>query len=166
MNKFNFSGGKLGFLFYVSLFLLAACGASNEPTVPSSTIAEAQGGGIIKFPVSGDGTVDTMDLPKIRFSESSFNFGAVDEGAIVSHRFSFKNTGKQPLVITRGSSTCGCTVPEFPRTPIAPGDTSSVKVVFNTDNKSGPQKKPVTLTANTYPSQTTISLIGIVDKRN
>ena len=143
-----------------------SCGGRNEPTVPTSTVADVQGGGIIKFPVSGDGTADTINLPKIRFSESMFDFGTVDEGAIVTHRFAFKNVGKEPLIISRGSSTCGCTVPEFPRTPIAPGDTSSVKVVFNTDNKSGPQKKPVTLTANTYPSQTTIGLVGIVDKRN
>jgi len=143
-----------------------SCGGSNEPTVPTASVAEAQGDGIIRFPVSGDGSADTMNLPKIRFSESLFDFGRVDEGAIVTHRFSFQNVGKEPLIISRGSSTCGCTVPEFPKTPIAPGDTSSVKVVFNTDNKSGPQKKPVTLTANTYPSQTTIGLVGIVDKRN
>lgn len=162
----NFSSGKLAFLFYLSTILFVSCGSSDEPTVPTATIADAQGAGVIKFPVSGDGTVDTVNLPKISFSESLFNFGTVDEGAIVTHRFNFKNTGKEPLLIARGSSTCGCTVPEFPKTPIAPGDTASVKVVFNTDNKSGPQKKPVTLTANTYPSQTTIGLVGIVNKRN
>ena len=143
-----------------------SCGASNEPTVPTATTADLPDDGIIRFPVSGDGSADTTNLPKIRFSESVFNFGRVDEGAIVTHRFTFQNVGKEPLIIKHGSSTCGCTVPEFPKTPIAPGDTSSVKVVFDTENKAGPQKKPVTLTANTYPSQTKISLEGIVDNRN
>jgi len=166
VNDLLFSGRKLAFLFYVSLGLLISCSNSNDPKVPTATLADARGGGIIKFPVSGNGTADTMNLPKIRFSESMYDFGIVDEGAIVTHRFSFQNVGKEPLIISRGSSTCGCTVPEFPRTPIAPGDTSSVKVVFNTENKSGPQKKPVTLTANTYPNQTTIRLVGVVDKRN
>jgi len=166
VKEFHLVSGKLGFLVYVGVFFLIGCGTATEPTVPTATVSDAQGGGIIKFPVSGDGTMDTMNLPKIRFSESRFDFGTVDEGAIVTHRFSFQNVGKEPLIISKGASTCGCTVPEFPRTPIAPGDTSSVKVVFNTDNKSGPQKKPVTLTANTYPSQTTIGLVGIVDKRN
>ena len=143
-----------------------SCGASNEPKVPTASAADQYGDGIIRFPVSGDGTSDTANLPKIRFSESLYNFGRVDEGAIVTHRFTFQNVGNEPLIIQSGTSTCGCTVPEFPKTPIPPGDTSSVKVVFNTDNKSGEQKKPVTLTANTYPSQTTISLEGIVDKLN
>jgi hypothetical protein len=166
VNDFNFSSGKLGFLSYVIIIFLMSCGASNEPTVPTASVADLSSDGIIRFPVSGDGTADTANLPKFRFSESSFNFGTVDEGAIVSHRFSFQNVGKEPLIIQRGTSTCGCTVPEFPKSPIAPGDTSSVKVVFNTDNKSGEQKKPVTLTANTYPSQTVLSLEGIVDKLN
>ena len=164
VNTLFFSVRKLAQATVVSLLFLYACGNSEEPAVPTAS-APANSDEIIRFPVSGDGVVDTADLPRISFSESLYDYGTVDEGAIVSHRFSFTNTGNSPLIITSATSTCGCTVPEYPEGPIAPGDTSSVKVVFNTDNKSGPQKKPVTLVANTYPNRTVIELVGVVDKK-
>ena len=135
--------------------------APDEPGVPEARAA-AGDDGIIRFPVSADGTVDTAGSAVLRFRESAHDFGTVAEGELVRYRFPFRNAGKRPLVITHARSTCGCTVPDYPRSPIAPGDTGSVLVVFDTDGKAGPQRKPITLTANTYPNHTTIDVYGTV----
>ena len=102
-------------------------------------------------------------MARMRFGESTYAFGAVDAGALVEHRFPFRNAGAEPLVITNASSTCGCTVPKWPREPIAPGDTSSIYVRFDTESKVGPQRKVVTLVANTFPNANTVALVGTVD---
>ena len=81
---------------------------------------------------------------------------------MVEHTFSFTNQGKVPLLITDARSTCGCTVPEWPRQPIAPGQVAEISVRFDTQQKFNQQNKPVTITANTLPAQTTIYLRGFV----
>ncbi len=141
----------------------AACG-SDEPAVPSTSAAQSDA--IVRVPLSGDGTTDTAGMARFSFGESRYDFGAVDEGATVARRFTFRNAGGRPLMISHASSSCGCTVPSWPRTPIAPGDTASIGVVFDTEGKAGPQVKVVTLTANTYPNTTTVELIGTVDAVN
>lgn len=129
-----------------------------EVRVPKSgSVAE-----IIKNPASASVPLDTTRLAKMTFEEISYNFGSVIEGVHVSHFYKFKNTGNVPLVINDARSTCGCTVAEYPKIPIAPGDTASIKVVFNTQNKLNEQRKPVTLTANTFPAENKIYLTGIV----
>ena len=144
---------------------LAACGgagsAGDEPGVPSATRAGGQG--IIRVPSQADGSLDTAGMARMRFGESRYEFGSVDAGAIVEHRFAFRNTGAEPLRITNASSSCGCTVPVWPREPIAPGDTSSIYVRFDTDGKAGPQTKVVRLVANTFPNATEVALVGTVD---
>ena len=145
------------------LILVQGC-STAEPGVPE-TSRELAGDDIIRFPVNADGSVDTTQVAKISFEETSYDFGTVDAGALVTHRFTFRNTGLQPLIITSAKSTCGCTVPQYPKRPIATGDTASVFVKFDTNGKAGPQSKPVTLTANTYPNETSIRVVGMVHQR-
>ena len=94
-----------------------------------------------------------------------FNFGSVVTGDKVEKDFQFTNEGKVPLLITDARATCGCTVPDWPDTPIAPGEKGVISVVFDTKNKSGRQVKPITITANTYPSTTELRLVGQVEKQ-
>ncbi len=107
-------------------------------------------------PPSGPKTNMTFDSP-------SFDFGTVKEGEKVEHTFKFKNTGKEPLVISNAKGGCGCTVPQWPREPIAPGAASEIKVVFNSQGKAGKRNQAVTITANTEPATTTIRLVGEVE---
>lgn len=116
---------------------------------------------IIRNPVSATG-VDTVNVAKITFEEEVFDFGSAAEGDIVTHNYQFTNSGKVPLIISDARSTCGCTVPEWPKGAIAPGESGQVRVKFNTTNRPGTQRKPVTITANTYPGTTKIWLQGIV----
>ena len=117
---------------------------------------------IIRSPISADGTVDTVNVAKMVFEETEFNFGEIDEGAVIVHEFKFTNTGKVPLVINNAHSTCGCTIPQWPKDPIGPGKSGVIHVEFNTKQKHDVQEKPVIITANTYPSVTKVFLKGIV----
>lgn len=117
---------------------------------------------IIRNPVSANKPIDTVNVARIEFVEEQYNFGEVQEGAIVKHTFRFKNTGKVPLLISNVRSTCGCTVPTWPEEAIAPGGENQIDVEFNTTNKIKEQKKPIIVTANTYPLETKAYLVGFV----
>lgn len=99
----------------------------------------------------------------IEFKETSYDFGTIQQGEKVSHKFVFTNTGKEPLVFTNAKGSCGCTVPTWPRESIAPGGTGEVSVVFNSKNKKGKRNQKVTLTGNTDPPQTFIYMTGTVN---
>jgi outer membrane biosynthesis protein TonB len=99
----------------------------------------------------------------LAFDESSFDFGTVTEGEIITHTFSFTNTGDEPLIINDARGTCGCTVPSKPTAPIAPGEKGEITVRFDSSNKVGKRNQRVTVTANTTPPQTIISLDGTVE---
>lgn len=90
----------------------------------------------------------------IEFEKTIHNFGTLKEGASVSYTFKFKNTGKNPLLISNASGSCGCTVPKWPKEAIAPGASGEIQVTFNSRGKKGKQHKSVTLTANTDPANT------------
>ncbi len=101
-------------------------------------------------------------ITDLRFTETSYDFGEINEGEIVEHVFTFTNTGDEPLMLSDAKGSCGCTVPKWPREAIAPGETASITVQFNSKNKKGKRNQRVTLTANTNPPQTFIYLMGEV----
>lgn len=88
-------------------------------------------------------------LPVIKFAETDHDFGTINEGDKVNYTYKFKNEGTADLVISDAKASCGCTVPEYTKTPVKPGDSGEVKVVFDSNGKSGAQQKTVTLTLNT-----------------
>lgn len=96
------------------------------------------------------------------FTETTFDFGTVNEGEKVAHTYKFKNTGNEPLILSDAKGSCGCTVPDWPREPIAPGAEAEVVVEFNSKGKKGKRNQKVTITANTNPPQTFIYLTGEV----
>ncbi len=99
----------------------------------------------------------------IEFAEKTpHDFGQITEGDTVEHLYSFKNTGELPLLINNITASCGCTTPDWPRQPVAPGETSTVRVRFNSRNKVGEQRKTVTVYANTQPPITTIEFKVLV----
>lgn len=96
--------------------------------------------------------------PKMAFGESVFDFGNIKPGAVVKHTFSFKNEGDAPLIIESASASCGCTVPQWPRDPIAPGAAGKIDVEFNSQGKTGQQNKLITIRANTQPNITELTI--------
>lgn len=157
-------------ILFSALFLLTAC--NNEESIaenekkgrvteikvdPEKSISD-----IIRSPVNADEPVDTINVAKMTFDETRFDFGIIDEGTIVNHIYKFTNDGKVPLIINDARSTCGCTVPEWPKDPIEPGESGEISVKFDSKGKKDNQVKPITITANTYPNQTFLQIKGTV----
>lgn len=69
---------------------------------------------------------------EIWFAETLYDYGEIPRGSDGTWSFVFKNLGGEALVINRVRSTCGCTVPEWPREPVAPGDSGRITVEYNT----------------------------------
>jgi hypothetical protein len=107
-------------------------------------------------------TVSNGNAPIMKFDKETYDFGKVKQGAKVTYDFKFTNIGKTPLIITDAQATCGCTKPEFPKTPVQPGGSAAIHVTFDSAAKTGLQDKMITVTANTNPAQNRVHLIGEV----
>lgn len=97
------------------------------------------------------------------FEKTEHDFGKIGQDAPVEYTFKFKNTGTEPLVISEARGSCGCTVPEYSKEPIAVGESGVIAVSFDPKGKSGVQRKTVTITANTNPARTTLNIVSEVD---
>jgi len=118
---------------------------------------------MIVNPATASGVAADVKRPSLVFADTIMEFGVVSEGHVVDHVFSFTNQGPGNAVLADVSTTCGCTVAKtWPKTPLAPGERSSIEVTFNTRDKSGPQDKIVAVVANTDPSVTRLHLVGTV----
>lgn len=106
--------------------------------------------------------VDPKNPPVIKFEESTYDFGTISQGEKVKHTYFFKNTGKSPLIIHSAQGSCGCTIPEWPKEPVQPGEEGKIEVSFNSEYKSGHQEKMVTILANTKPTKTFLKITGEV----
>jgi len=107
-----------------------------------------------------DGPITT-----IFFKEEVKDFGNVNVNSKNNHSFEFINNGSEPLKISNAKGSCGCTVPEWPKEPIMPGQKGKINVVY-TPNKSQagkPQQKTVTITANTQPVNTVLNIKAFVN---
>ena len=101
-------------------------------------------------------------LPVAEFATVDYDFGTVNEGEVVEHTYSFKNTGEAPLIIQNAQPSCGCTVPDWTKEPIPVGGTGFVKAKFDTNGKPNAQNKTITVTANTWPKQTVLRFKAMV----
>jgi len=107
---------------------------------------------------------DNPNQAAFKFNEEEFNFGNIKQGESITHNFEFTNTGKEPIIISNASGSCGCTVPEWPKEPIAAGAKSVIKVTFNSAGKQGVQDKTVTLQSNAKQNPMVLHLKGNVEK--
>ena len=98
----------------------------------------------------------------IKFNQEDHNFGNVPEGPSVSYDFEFKNIGKVPIIFSDVHGSCGCTVPSFPKEPIAPGEKAVIGVKYATD-RVGAFTKTVTITSNAKGSESkTLTIKGTI----
>ncbi|SHN24879.1 Protein of unknown function [Cyclobacterium lianum] len=109
---------------------------------------------------------DPSSLAAFSFEEEVYDFGTIQEGKVIEHLFTFENSGQAPLVISNIQASCGCTTPEWTKTPIKPGEEGFVKVAFNSTGKSGVQSPTVTIQANTSPNVTRLRLKGTVNRNS
>ena len=109
------------------------------------------------------------DVPEMTFQKKTHNFGIVArDTCLVSYEFIFTNTGTAPLVIHQATSTCGCTVPEYTKEPVPPGQQGTIKVTYNGKTKrAGVFHKSITLFTNATTSPTYIYIEGeMIDEPN
>mgnify|MGYP001446677465 CR=1 FL=1 len=92
-----------------------------------------------------------------------WDFGIIQQGDSPEFTFTFENTGNEPMIISNAKGSCGCTVPKWPKEPIAPGEYGEISVKFNSKNKKGSQNKTVTITANTTPPTTKLRVTGQIE---
>jgi hypothetical protein len=134
----------------IALLVFAACNNNSSSTTATQDSTKLSAD-IVSNPHTAGGVDATAAAmkPVLQFKDTIHHFGTIHEEEVVNHEFTFTNTGKSPLVITSATGSCGCTVPEYPHDPIAPGQTGYIKVTFNSAGKSGHQFKTVMLHANT-----------------
>lgn len=154
------------FLFLYLLFL-SSCGKLNSEKRNLDVVEEIRLGRslkpseIIRNPLSEAG-LDTSKIAKIKFQKEIINFGVANEGDLIEKTFIFINAGNFPLNILEAFSSCGCTVPKWPKEVILPGEEGLILVQFNTEGKVHYQRKSVTIVANTLPAETIVYLEGEV----
>lgn len=99
--------------------------------------------------------LDIESGAKIEFEKEVHSFGELVQGEPAVYAFKFTNTGNEPLIISNSRGSCGCTVPSWPRTPIAPGKSDVIKVKYDS-NRLGPINKSVTITSNAIDNPTMV----------
>ncbi len=156
---------KISYVLIAAGLLLQACkNDSSDSGVREIRSGDGPNANLIRNPATADMPLDTSKLAKIEYEEKEFNFDTIKSGDIVEHRFKFKNTGNVPLSILNARSSCGCTVSEWPQDPIPPGGTGDIYARFNTEGLAQKQAKLIVVTANTYPNETKVKLVGFVKK--
>ena len=148
-NLFIFTPVMKKIILALSILSLFSCG--------TKTTSDAVNTDAVTNSASADGKINT-DLPEIKFEEEEFDFGRITQGEKVSHAFIFENVGKTNLIISGASGSCGCTVPEWPKEPIAQGATGRINVVFSSEGKKGLQEKTVTIVTNCEPATRVIRI--------
>ncbi|ANQ50487.1 DUF1573 domain-containing protein [Flammeovirga sp. MY04] len=125
-------------VFIISAVLFISCGEkkeSNSQSAEKGSTAQAS-------------NENAAPKAKFDFEETEFDFGDINEGDVVTHVFKYKNVGEVPLQITNVQVSCGCTAPNWDKTPLAPGESSELQVTFNSRGKRGKQIKKITILAN------------------
>ena len=101
------------------------------------------------------------NAPEISFDKLVHDYGTIIQGADGSCEFKFSNTGKEPLILQKPITSCGCTTSSWPQEPILPGKNDVIKVTYNTNN-IGPINKTVTVNSNAKTGSLRLSIKGTV----
>ena len=156
---------NLFLILFFSAYFVSCSGESDKKIQSADEVLNSNkitGSKIYHNPVSADKPISSDEAAIMTFEEVAHDFGKVSEGESVQHVYKFKNTGKAPLVITNANGSCGCTVPSWPKEPIAPGAGGEIKVSFNSTGKSGREEKEITVLANTIPNKSTLRISALV----
>ncbi|MDA3953998.1 MAG: DUF1573 domain-containing protein [Bacteroidales bacterium] len=106
---------------------------------------------------------DAKDIPKIYFEETTHNYGTIALNGDGTCVFTFKNTGKEPLLLTNVKASCGCTTPSWSKEPIKKGKTGTITVKYNT-KLVGSFTKSVRVYSNAKTNLVTLKITGTVVK--
>ncbi len=116
------------------------------------------------LPITEPTAPNTGPVTNIKFATDVVNFGKIKAQSENNYAFEFVNTGTEPLLIENAKGSCGCTVPNWPKDPIMPGEKGAIDVVFRpkTRDSEGEDKKTVTVFSNTNPKTTVLTVKAMV----
>jgi len=131
---------KRALVLLISLLSIAACKNADNKISISQSSANALA------------LKDSANFTTIEWLDSTHrDLGKITDGEQLEVSFRFKNSGNKPLVIVNVHASCGCTIPETPKEPFAPGAEGFIKAKFNSANRIGQNRKEIYVTANTSP---------------
>jgi hypothetical protein len=137
-------------IFFAAAFIAASCqSSSTDRPEQHNCIAASQ----------------VQGIAAVKFETIHHDFGYLPNDTVVSHRFTFANTGEHDLILQSVKASCGCTVPQWTKEPIAPGQAGFVEVAFSTKGRSGKQIKTVTVRANTEPESTRLKFFATIGQQ-
>ncbi len=113
--------------------------------------------GLISFSVNAQ----DKKVAKIKFKTDTIDYGTIEKGSNGVRVFEFTNTGDAPLIISKVSSSCGCTIPKKPKDPILPGKTGEIEVKYDT-NRVNPIRKTITVISNADTPTVALKIKGLV----
>jgi hypothetical protein len=135
-------------IILASAISLSACSSADEKTTPTPLTEEQKTAA----------TTDSANFTTIQWLDSTYtDLGKVKEGQVVEISYRFRNSGNKNLIITDVKAQCGCTIPEKPEEPIAPGEEGIIKAKFDSKNRKGENRKDVFVHANTIPREMTLT---------
>lgn len=107
-------------------------------------------------------TAMAMVIAEFKFDKETHDFGTIPYNKPASYEFSFSNTGDEPIIIQEVAPSCGCSVADFSKTPVKPGDSGKIKVTYNSATK-GPFTKSFVIKSNTKTPIKTLTIKGNVE---
>ena len=144
-------------LSFSCLFFLSSCGDAAKKV-------ETHQNRLSTDLVKNNQTIRGKDMsivqPIVEILEPEYDFGDINQGDKATHDYIVKNIGNSDLLISSAKGSCGCTVPEWPKEPIRPGDEAVIKVTFDSKGKTGKQSKRVTLMTNAIPNVKILTIKG------
>lgn len=139
-------------LVLLAMLLISGCGSngkSGQETISTD---------IVNNPNTASGDAGQGSLPVIDFEKTEHDFGRIIEGETVAFSFNFTNSGKSDLILAEVTTSCGCTVPSYSKTPIRPGESGTIKVAFNSTGRRGYQNKDIVVVSNTQPNSSVLRI--------
>lgn len=130
----------------LSCALVAICGATAMAQNAVTNLQKVN-------PAATSAQVDAPPAVKpapenMYFENPLHDFGTIQEGPTADHEFVFVNKGKEPIIISNVSASCGCTTPSYSKDPVLPGKKGTIKASYNTQGRVAPFTKTITITSN------------------
>lgn len=157
---------KFSFVLVLSL-LLYSCESSTDADIDKK-LAGKLSAELVTNPASLEkqNSKSSNEIGHLSFKDTVHEFGRIHEGEVIEYEFSFTNSGKKNVLITKAEASCGCTIPTYPKEPIAPNESGMIKVEFNSSGKFGHNEKTIDITTNASPSVYVLKIIADIEKNN
>ena len=152
----------LNYLSLTTLYIMKRIVSIFSIVLLSTIVIKAQDG--VKSPATASApSGQATSLAEIQFDTELHDFGSIKFAGNGTYEFKFKNTGKEPLIITDAKGSCGCTVPTYPKNiPVNPGNSQTIKVTYDT-KRPGNFTKTVTVYSNAKTPEKVITIKGFVE---